>query len=309
MIETADFDIYAQLHEKMLNKALTMAFYAGKLNVPEQEFNLVEKKIAPSNFAPFSKFKFEVTLTNEPFIDLTGKDSIFIRCGSQLKLNLLNCVDIYFTLDFNIAAVIRFNTSKMQFEFVLNHVKILDIGANHQYYISDQFKGKLNHIIYDVLDTYYRNKVKTIDLNNLKGIDFPQLKSKFSMVKRAEARIFDNKSIVAGVSFFGEYGNLAKAKNCLNKADCYVAVSENAAKKILDYCWANKAGELKTDFEKNASINFASGAIAQTTDTVMRVITLGFLETNTDYDNMQLLCNGNVSVGGTPTLNFTEFGI
>lgn len=308
MIQTAGYDLFVQLHEKMLNKALAMAFHAGKLQIEEGHFNLVEKTNLPSDFAAFSQFTFDVSLTNEPFVDLKGKDEFFIRCGSMLRLNLFGCVNIYFSLDFNIAAKIKFNVKELKFQFELNHVKILNIGAQHEYYVSQKFIKALNHIVYEFLDTYFRNKVKTIDLCNIKKLGLEELKDKFDILKSCDVRILNDKSIIAGLSFISEKGNLNKAVNCLSNTDCYVAVSEAAAKEILNYWWTNKDIELKTDFSTTADINFASGAVGQTTDTLTRVFTLGFIETNTDFDEMKLFCDGTIAVTGSPTLNFTEEG-
>src|SRR5690554_6319509 len=99
MIQTAGYDIFAQIHEKAINEALAVAFYSGKVCI-NGDYSIAEK--IPSQFSPFSQFKYEIRLTNEPFVDFRSSDRVFLQFGSQLKINLFDCVDVFFSLNFNI---------------------------------------------------------------------------------------------------------------------------------------------------------------------------------------------------------------
>lgn len=304
MINTAGYDIVVQLHEKMLNKALAMAFYAGLLNVPEATYPIMDKDKA-GKFAPFNEIKYEIKLTGEPFIDLTSKKELFVRCGSELRLNLFNCADIFFTLEFRLKAKVDLDLKREIFDFTIISAEVLNIIAQREFYVDQKFLNALNYIISEVLNKYFKNK--QIDISSINNFKLSELKSKYSL-KQCDIEVFDNKSIVAGLSLYQEQGSISKFKSQVGGSDCFLAVDENAARNLFDSWWQTKNGSINIDFDKTANINFASGVISKTTDTVLRVVTLGFIETQTDFENMLLYCKGTIAVQGTPSLNFTEGG-
>lgn len=300
MIQTAGYDIFAQIHEKALNEALAMAFYSGMVCI-KGDYSIAEK--IPSQFAPFSQFKYELKLTKEPYLDFRSQERVFILFGGQLKVTLFDCVDVYFGVNFNALANIKFEILQQKLQYEIKKASILKLEVQNEYHVGNDFLNKFNYIIEEIINAYFKNEFRTIDIKyniNDLGLPLPILQS--------DVRIFDNKSVVVGLSFFQKEGSMQNIQNCSNVTDYYVAVSEKAALNILNFWWNNFKPSIKKDFDEKVDANFISGAVAKSTDILTRVITLGFLQTETNYDNMILKCKGTVAVNKVPTINFSKAG-
>lgn len=301
---TAGYDILAQIHEKALNKSMALLYYSGKIGI-KGSYSLAEK--VPEDFKAFSSFDYDISLTKEPFVDFRGKNRLFLMFGGLAKITVFGCVDIYVSLDFSIDAKIVFTLATGKLQFKLNKVKILKLMAADCTGINRTFVNKLNYILDEILNTYF-SKENTIDLMAvpLQNLQLPVVGSIQAI--KADVLIYDDRSLVVGVSFFEKKGNLSQVQNRLGDTDCYVAVAEDAACKILDYCWGKVGDVLKTDFDETININFASAAAGKAMDVAVRVFTLGFIQTETEYDNMTMQCSGNISVNSAPLLNFVGDG-
>ncbi|MBR2090445.1 MAG: hypothetical protein IJ905_08805 [Fibrobacter sp.] len=302
---TAGYDILAQIHEKALNKSMALLYYSGKIGI-KGNYSLADK--VPVDFKPFSNFDYEISLTKEPFVDFRGRNQLYLLFGGRIKITLFGCVDVYFSVDFSIDAKIIFTLATRKLQFKLNKVKVLKITAMDRAGVSNQFLSKLNYIVDEILNAYF-SKESVIDLPTvpLQDLQLPVVGSNLSAIK-ADVLIYDARSLMVGISFFEKKGNLSQVQNRLGNTDCYVAVSESAAGGILDYCWNKIEDNLKADFDETVNINFASAATGKASDVLARVITLGFIQTETEYDNMTMRCSGDIAVNSVPALNFTADG-
>ena len=302
---TAGYDVLAQIHEKALNKSMALLYYSGKIGI-QGKYSLADK--APADFKPYSSFDYDISLTKEPFVDFRGKNQLYLLFGGRVKITLFGSVDVYFSVDFSIDAKIVFTLATRKLHFKLNRVKILKLTAMDRIGIDRQFLNKLNYIVDEILNAYF-SKEDTIDLPTvpLQDLQLPVVGTNLSAVK-ADVLIYDARSLLLGLSFFEKKGDLSQVKNRLGNADCYVAVSESAAGNILNYCWGKVEDKLKADFDETMNINFASAATGKATDVLARVFTLGFIQTETEYDNMTMQCSGDVAVNSVPALNFTADG-
>ncbi|WP_073159296.1 hypothetical protein [Fibrobacter sp. UWH5] len=284
---------------------MALLFYSGKLNF-SGDYEVV--KNPSKEFKPYSTFHYDIDLTKEPFVDFTGKNKMYLQFGAQAKLTYFGCVEIFFALDFSIDAKIIFSFAKRSLQLSLNKVKILNIKAMNSVGISRSFLNKLNYILDEVLNAHFK-KTQTLDLTTvpLNELSLPEIADKLPTVQ-GDVLIYDNRSIMVGINFFNKVGDISKATNKLGNTDCYVAISETAATDVLKFWWNNKNSDIKIEFDENMSINFASAAAGKTSDIATRIITLGFIKTETDYDNMTMQCKGNVQVSSLPRLNFTEEG-
>ena len=194
MIQTAGYDIFAQIHEKALNEALAMAFYSGMVCI-KGDYSIAEK--IPSQFAPFSQFKYELKLTKEPYLDFRSQERVFILFGGQLKVTLFDCVDVYFGVNFNALANIKFEILQQKLQYEIKKASILKLEVQNEYHVGNDFLNKFNYIIEEIINAYFKNEFRTIDIKyniNDLGLPLPILQS--------DVRIFDNKSVVVGLSFF-----------------------------------------------------------------------------------------------------------
>lgn len=302
---TAGYDVFAQIHEKVINKSMALLFYSGKICV-NGTFELVKN---PSEaFAPYNKFDYEITLTKEPFVDFVGYNKLYVRFGSQVKLRLFDAVDIYFSLDFSVDAKIVFDFNTKSLQLNLKDVKILSLMAMNKAGVSRPFVEKLNHIVKEILNKYFAD-TKTFELPTvpLQKLQLPAVATALPVVQ-GDVLILDDRSVAVGISFSEKKGKMSEAKNLLGNTDCYIAISDSASTNILKYWWDHKANDLKVEFDETKNINFASSAAGKTTDILTRVFTLGFIQTETEYDNMMMQCKGDVSLNNLPGLDFTEDG-
>jgi hypothetical protein len=71
---------------------------------------------------------------------------------------------------------------------------------------------------------------------------------------------------------------------------------------VLDFWWTNTTYDKKQDFAKTVEIGFAT-PLSRGIDKVTRVASLGFIQTETDYENMMLNYGGEVILDKKPVIN------
>lgn len=301
---TGNFDILVQLHEKALNKSLAMVFYSGMLKI--EDTYEVDSDL-PSSMKPFTTFDYEVSLDNEPFVDFRGEDEIFLRFSASLDLTVLSGIKLKFSIGFYARSMVRFDIGKRKMYFELYEAKITDIRINSKYHMSHKFKTKLNFIIHEIIDEYFKNEIKELDIPiALDGLTLPFMPEGdvYKLpIGKVEAKILDNKVMCVGISLFHNNGSLTGINNLTQGKDCYIAISEDAVLKTFDFWWKNTTFDKKQTFDLQVDIGFAN-PIADSVDGAIRIATLGFLQRETDYENVELNYGGTVTIQEMPGLDF-----
>jgi hypothetical protein len=299
---TGNYDILVQLHEKVLNKALAMVFYKGMLKV-EGKYEVATD--LPDTMKPYTSFDYEVSLANEPFIDFRSEDLLFLRFSAVLKLIILSGIEIRFGVEFYVQSGLSFDISKRKMYYTLQEAKIVKITIQSEYYINKSFLDKLNFIIHEIIDKYFKNQIKELEIPiALDGINLPMMPpgDAFKLpISKADIKILNNKVVAAGVSFFQNQGSFAGLANLTNNKDCYIAIKAQAIYDVLDFWWKNTTYSKKQEFQKSVEIGFAT-PVARTLDTVTRSVTLGFIQTERDYENMVLNYGGEIFLDKKPVL-------
>ena len=302
-MSTGNYDILVQLHEKLLNKSLAMVFYNGMLKV-EDTYKL-EKDI-PASFKPYSTFDYKITLANEPFVDFRNENELFIRISAQLRLEVLAGIVLTFSLDFYVKSNIVFDMANNKMYFKLLDAQIVNIGVQHTYYVGKEFLSKLNYIIDEIIKKYFKNQVKEIEIPvAIDGLTLPLMPEGDAYklpLKKADIKILDKKVLVAGVSLFNTNGSMTGMQNLAQNKDCYIAIKESAVQETLKFWWDNTTFDKKQDFDESAEIGFAT-PLASGLDKVTRVATLGFVQTERDYENMVLNYGGEVKIEKQPEID------
>ncbi len=301
---TGNFDIIVQLHEKALNKALAMVFYSGMLKIEdtyEVDGNL------PANMKPYTTFDYKVSLDNEPFVDFRGEDEIFLRFSASLDLTVLSGIKLKFSIGFYARSMVRFDLENQKMYFELYEAKITDIHINSKYHLSHKFKTKLNFIIHEIIDEYFKNEIKELEIPiALDGLTLPYMpvgEAYKLPVGKVAVKILDNTVMCAGISLFHSNGSMAGIINLTQGRDCYIAINEDAILKTFDFWWTNTTFDKKQTFDLQTDIGFAN-PIGDTVDGAIRIATLGFLQRETDYENVELNYGGTVTVNDMPELDF-----
>jgi len=255
---------------------------------------------------PYTTFDYEVSLANEPFVDFRGEDSLFLRFSAVLKLTVLSGIELRFNLEFYVSSKIRFDLGNRKMYYELVEAKIVKIGIQSQYYVSKDFLNKLNFIIHEIIDMYFKNQIKELEIPvALNGLSLPMMPEGDAYklpVSKVDIKILDNKILVAGISLFENAGSMTGMTNLTNGKDCYIAIKEQAIHQVLDFWWTNTTYEKKQNFVKTVEIGFAT-PIASGVDKVTRGLSLGFIQTETDYENMMLNYGGEVLLDKKPEIN------
>ena len=301
---TGNFDILVQLHEKTLNKVLAMVFYKGMLKIKgkyEVDAGL------PAEMKPFTTFNYDIYLENEPFIDFRDEDNVFLRFSANLDLTVLSGIVLNFNLQFYVSSTVTFDFAAKKLNFELKDAKIININIQSKYYVSREFLDRLNSIISEIINLYFKNQVKSIDIPvALTGLTLPAMPPGDTYklpVSKVAVKIINKQVLAAGISFFENKGSLAGLPNLVGGKDCYMAISDEAVYKIFDFWWTNTNIGKSQDFSGNMPIEFAS-PIADAVDTVTRIVSLGFIETETNYENMILNYGGEVILDKKPAIQF-----
>jgi len=301
---TGNFDVLVQLHEKALNKVLAMVFYKGMLRV--QGKYEVDSSL-PATLKPYTTFDYDIYLENEPFIDFRDEDNVFLRFSASLKMTVLSGIEIKFGVDFYVGSMVKFDLATRKLYFELLDAKIVKIKVQSQYSVSREFLNKINFIIGEIIAKYFRNQIKSIDIPiALVGLELPMMPAGDAYklpVSKVEVKILNNKVLAAGISFFENKGSLSGMTNLAGEKDCVIALDTNAVYKVIDFWWTNTTYSKKQSFSEDMEIGFAQ-PIASTVDLATRIISLGFIETETDYENMVLKYGGEVTLDKKPTILF-----
>lgn len=303
---TGNYDILVQLHEKVLNKSLAMVFYKGMLKI-EGTYKLGTN--LPATMTPYTTFDYEVSLQNEPFVDFRSKDTLFLRFSAILKLIVLSGIELRFGVDFYVKSGITFDLTNQKMYYELKQAKIEKITIQSKYYIGKAFLDKLNYIIGQIINKYFKNQIKTLEIPiALDGLTLPLMPAGDAYklpVSKADLKILNKKVLAAGVSFFNNQGSLEGLPDLTNGKDCYIAINDQAIQDVLDFWWENTTYDKKEEFEKNEPIGFAA-PLASGIDTATRIISIGFIQTETDYDNMLLNYGAEIALNTKPGIDLLE---
>lgn len=307
---TGKYDILVQLHEKVLNKGLAMLFYSGKL---KKNGKFVISPDLPPEVDQYITFEYEIYPANEPFVDLRYHDkdapnTLFLRFNTALNLVVLSGIRISFIVDFYVKSWLEFSLSK-KLEYKLFEVKIIRINVLSKVNAGKDFLKRLNYIISQILEEYFINDLKTIDIPvALNGLDLPMMPpgDDFKLpVSGVDVKILDKKIVMAGISFFHTNGSLEGLTDLTGNRECYIAIRVQALQEIINFWWENTTWDKQQDFDKNELIGF-SNALARGVDIATRLATLGLLQSETEYDDMILNYGGLVSLEKQPVLTFID---
>ncbi|MGI6047809.1 MAG: hypothetical protein ACOYEG_07350 [Petrimonas sp.] len=303
---TNNYDILVQLHEKALNKALAMVFYNEYIKL-EGFYHLSDK--LPDSVKSFTSFKYKISLSKEPFVDFRGQDTLFLRFAALLKFTVLSGLELNFNMDFYVISKICFDINTKKIYYNIQGAEIVKIEAQSYYNIGKEFINKLNFIIKEILNEYFKNQVKEIEIpiaiNGLKLPMMPQGDVYSLPISNFDVKIIDNQVLTVGISFFNKKGSLLNVKNNTNNKDCYIAIDNQAAYNILDFWWSNTTYDKKQEFGETIEIGFAT-PLAKGVDSATRLISLGFIQTETDYENLMLNYDGQISLNNKPQVNIKE---
>jgi len=243
--------------------------------------------------------------------NMIGK--IGIRLSVELVLRVLTGVDLEFDVDLGATAQIGLDPVDSRLKYSLVNSCIYDLKVNDKLQMHKNFLEKTNEIIAIVLQHYLGSDIKEIelpmDLSKI-CVDLPQEEGapKIELpVKLADVMVLNQDIIVVGVNFFtDDRGSFSGMSDLTNGAELYVAIDTDAIDNILEFWWANT--QLKK-FQLDGSIPLdikSNKKLAKTKDFLTRLVTLGFLEPESEVQSDTVYYDAEVELKQLPEISFAS---
>ncbi len=303
---TNSYDMLVEIDEKLLNKAMAMAYYAGFIKF-EGDYNLVTG--VPDELQGFTRFHYKLVLNNEPFVDLRGKDEVNVRLSGAINLVVFGGIPINLDVELSVKTIALFDMAHQNLNYKVEEVKIIRLVLNDKIQMHKNFVGKLNEIFGILLNDYFKNGVKTFHSGFvLQSLSLPMMPvgdTNKLPVSQVDVQIVDNRTLTVGINFFTNTCpvNLSGLYN--NGKELYFGFKETALNSIFDFWWSRTTFNKSKEFTGQTSIGFDS-TLEKSVDLATRVLSLGFIESDTNYENVVLDYGGKVSVTQKPEFDFQE---
>jgi hypothetical protein len=306
-MRTSNYDLMVQLNEKLLNKALAMVFYKGKFNI-EGSHDFI--KDIPDGLQGFNRFNYKIRLNSEPFLDFIDKNTAQIRVSSDLILIILTGIEIKLNLDFSIKSTLEFdlnNPNDRKLIYSLKEVKIIRLVLNDKIQLGKKFISRLNQVFESVLNKYFIEETKQFSIpfavDNIELPKMPDGDANKLPITSVGVEIMNNKTLLAGLSFFSAPTTPTGIAGLTNGHEFFCAISTDALKKTFDFWWQKTTYPKQRSFEGSHPASF-DHVLEKITDTTTKILSLGLLQTETDYENMVLDYGGDISVTDKPEFSF-----
>ncbi len=303
----SNYDLLLQIDEILLNKSLAALYYSGFLAL-EGEYSFVEG--IPASLHDFTKFSYKIRMKNEPLIDLRGRDQVYIKFMVELKLVVLTGIVLEFDASFYAYTKIVFDAINRKMIFDLSNARITDLYINDTYRFHKKFIDNINEVLAVLLSAYLTEDRQTIEIPLiLQQLELPMMPAGNAYelpVRMGDVLIYNNRLLIMGINFFNEAAeDISDMQDLSGGNELYINLKEQTLKEVFDFWWDNTEYEKCEDFSGSFPINSDSWW-EKSVDILARLVSLGFIETKTSYDN--LLCNydGLVQVLEKPDFEFGE---
>ena len=301
---TNNFDMLVQLDEKLLNKALAMVYYKGFLKF-EGEYNFVNG--VPEELLGFTKIKYNLHLKSEPFVDLRAANEVYIRISGELDLVVLTGIPISLDIELNVKTYAAFDLGTKHLQYKIHEVQIISLTLNDKIQMHRNFITKLNQIFTILINDYFKNTVKSFDIpiavNNLELPMMPDDAASKLPVSRVAVKIIDNKTLAVGLNFFADSAMANLSGRYTDGRELYFGIKKSTLIDIFNFWWAKTTFSKSRTFDGQTNIGFDT-TLEKGVDLATRVLSIGFIETDTNYENVVLDYGGTIQVTQKPEFEF-----
>jgi len=187
-MQTGSYDIVAQISEKMVNKALSIAYYLGKFPLLKGKYTLPVD--VPADLRSFTDIDYEVMVSDPPVYSGQARGEASLRINGQCKIIVLGGIQVGTVAQIQIALTPRF--SQADHTLALNFADIIVVSAGG--YPSDINLYQAHKALDNALDAVKRGGVIILVAECLEGhgndvfydwmTRLPDLKSMEKEVKR-----------------------------------------------------------------------------------------------------------------------------
>lgn len=308
-MSTSGYNLLLQMDEKLINKALAAVFYTGRIKY-SGSYSFVDG--IPEELTGFTSLDYTVRLKNEPTIDFSDKDKLFLRLSVELFLCVLSGIEFEFDVEFRAQAEVLLDSYAGALLYSFSKTEISSILINDKIKVSKKATASLNEIISIVLKNYLTNDLKEI------RIPFPVLKISLPGLPEGDSfklpvalpsvKIINNRLLAIGVNFFDNTGGtLESISDLTDGKELYVSISECFLKSLVSFWWENTDVKLKKEFSGEFPVSIKD-KLGKGIDILTRAVTLGFIETESEVLDAVFKYNGCVSMTECPEFDFIQPG-
>jgi hypothetical protein len=301
---TNNYDMLVQLDEKLLNKAMAMVYYKGFLKL-EGDYNFVDG--VPEELLGFTKMKYKLQLKSEPFVDLRAQNEVYIRISGEMNLVVLTGVPISLDIELNVKTFAEFDLGTRHLNYKVNEVQIISLKLNDKIQMHRNFITKLNQIFGILLNDYFKNTVKVFDIPvAIHGLDLPMMPNNDSSklpVSRIDVNILDNKTLAIGINFFNDSPTASLSGQFTDGRELYFGIRKTTLTDIFNFWWDKTTFNKTKEFTGQTNIGF-DATLEKGVDLATRILSLGFIESDTNYENVVLDYGGTIRITNKPEFDF-----
>jgi hypothetical protein len=217
-------------------------------------------------------------------------------------------VNVEVDVDFSASAEVRFDLACGRMIYDLASTEIHDIRIDDRHRFHQNRLGRFNEILRILLRHYMSTDVKEIPLPlSLLHVALPTLpdtEDNRLPVKVADVAILDRRLLAVGVDFFDHTGgSLEGLRDMTQDAQLFAALRTDTLRQITQFWWARTELDKARAFQGRFPVN-AQKALARGMDLLLRGITLGVLQPETEVTNAELVYDGTVSMLALPDVEF-----
>jgi hypothetical protein len=309
-VKTCGYDILLELDESLLNKALAAVFYTGTLK-KSGDYAFVDG--IPKELQCFTSVKYKARLKNEPYVDLFGENKVYLKLSVELFLTVLTGIEIEFDVDFRALADIKFDMSKKTVSYDLSNTEISGITINDKMKVNKNALVRMNEIIGLVLSKFLTEDIKEVEIPlamyNLELPEMPEGEQYLLPISVADIKILNKKVLAVGIDLFESTGgDLSQVADFTDGSEFFIAMKEDTLKKVFDFWWSYTNLKEKRDFEGELPVTFKE-KLGKGLDIFTRLITLGFIETESQVKDAVIKYQGSVEILEKPEFDFDDNGL
>ncbi len=301
---TNNYDMLVQLDEKLLNKALAMVYYKGFIKF-EGVYNFVDG--VPDELLGFTKINYKLRVKSEPFVDLLDANEVSIRISGELNLVILTGVPVCLDIELNVKAHAEFDQGTQNLKYSIWEVLILSLKLNDKIQMHRDFIQKLNEIFTILLNDYFKNTLKVFHIPMaLHSLELPMMPDDPASrlpVSRVDVKILDKKTLAVGINFFADTPSASLSGRYTNGKELYFGLKKNTLTEIFNFWWDHTTFNKTRKFDGQTPIGF-DATLEKGVDLATRVLSLGFIESDTSYENVVLDYGGTVQITSKPEFEF-----
>ncbi|PWR75860.1 hypothetical protein ACKUB1_18340 [Methanospirillum stamsii] len=242
MSATAGYYITAEVHERLINNFLHVAFCSNSL-VFSGTYTLPFPDV-PESLQEFIEIDYQISFAESPVIDCTYDLNLFMRARIEGKFVLLGGIELDFEVQIRGEINPGYDQDTSRLTIGLIEIALEDIEINDEYHLSPVIIERLNEILEIIISENLLGDYTSIPISPV--IISPKLPEmpddeRFRLpILFGNFKVASPETLVVAINLFdNESGDVNALTDYLNDADLGLAVNEAGMHAIYDFWWEN----------------------------------------------------------------------